>query len=332
MTAPPTPDRQWLNFDLKVASHVARVSSRQLLAAAEISEAAFADREADLFQLTMRIWKAAEQLSGRPEAAAEVINHLTLDQFGDFGLVTLTSENFAEALDTLVSLSAAVTQQWRYTIEPYADFSRIVIRPVFGPEHNSHHCIDSSIACGIYLARLLLANNNYNLVRVNLNHPDFGRKTEYETLYGCPCRFEQAASSVDFGQHSLLHPMPMRNTAIHANLFAQLERQLAKHMSMTQQVSLAIHESLAAQQWPSRQRVAQRIGVGERTMLRQLSAAGLTYRDLLESLLEQESRQLLLDGFSAEAIAEKLGYAGSSPLARMLKRRTGKTIRELRQQ
>lgn len=311
---------------------MARVSSRQLLAAAEVSEPAFADPEADLLQLTMRIWATAEQLSGRPEAAAEVINHLTLEQFGDFGLVTLTSEDFAEALDTLVSLSAAVTQQWRYAIEHHATFSRIVIRPVLGPEHYSRYSIDSGIACGIYLARLLLANNNYNLVRVNLNHPDFGRKAEYEALYGCPCRFDQAVSSVDFGQHILRHPMPMRNSAIHANLFAQLERQLANHMGMTQQVSLAIHESIAAQQWPSRQRVAQRIGVGERTMLRQLSEAGLTYRDLLESVLEQESRRLLCDGFSAEAIAEKLGYSGSSPLARMLKRRTGKTIRELRQQ
>lgn len=323
-------DFQWLQFDLKVASHVARLSSHQLIAAAGLAPEAFDSSNPHFYRLFVPIWQAAERISGRAEIGAEVINHLKLDDFGSLGLAALTSADFFGAIDDLVSLSGTLTRMWSYELKKGQKCYQVCIRPTQADEHYSHHSVDATIAFGVFLSRILLASSPYSVFAINFRHSDFGRKASYESLFGCHCRFDQTVDSVEFAPESMCHPMPMRNTQLHSLLRSQLEQELEEADSVQRKVVLAIREALAEQRWPNRFDIAMRIGLSERTMLRQLKLADMTFRELQEKLLEKEAVQLIESGFSAEAAAEKLGYSGSSPLARMLKRRLGKSISQLR--
>ncbi len=330
MTILPECDRDWLLFDLKVASHAARVSTRQLLAAARIPQSHLEQPTQPYDAYFVQIWSAAERLSGRPEIGAEAIHHLKLDNLGDFGLATLTSVDFSSAIDALVKFSATITSRWLYTLEQTADLARVCFKPIGDPLNFSHHCVDTTAAIGVFLARLLLANCPYTVQRVNFRHPDFGRAAAYEEILGSPCRFDQDSDSVEFAKESMCHPMPMRNAELNSRLRSHLQRQLPGPRGIRQAALAVIRECLTEQQIPSRRDVAQRMGLGERTLLRRLQRSNTNFRELLDSCLEEQARFLLSHGFTAEAVAEKLGYAGSAPLARMLKRRTGKGVRELR--
>lgn len=65
-------------------------------------------------------------------------------------------------------------------------------------------------------------------------------------------------------------------------------------------------------------------------MLRRLQKLDSTFLDIQEAVIEGEAHRLLITGISGDAVAEQLAYSSRTSLARMLKRRTGKTLSQLR--
>ena len=328
MTTSSNPDYYWLELDLGVACRRSKLSRRKFLQAAGLSESALVNSNDKL--LSRMIWETAEALTKRPEIGLEVIDELKLDDFGDLGLVIITSEDFRGAIQNLVSLSGTTSRQWTYSFVDHPEHPAIALEES-SPEHPySHHSVDSTIAVGVFLARALLGKSRFDVYRINFRHPDFGVRHIYEERLGCRCRFNQKSDSVEFAAESLCHPMPLRNRELNNALQARLKLTLSQEEDFKSRVTQAIYALIKQQLWPSRQRVASLLELGERTMLRRLSLLDTTYRELQESVLEKEARRLLVAGVSAESIAEYLGYASSAPLARMLKRRTGLKLSELR--
>lgn len=311
-----------------MACRRSKLSRRKFLQAAGLSESALTQSHNKL--LARKIWETAEALTGRPEIGLDVIDELKLDDFGDLGLVVITSEDFRGAIQNLVSLSGTTSRLWKYRFVDHTEYPSIVLEETSTEHPYSHHSVDSTIAVGVFLARSLLGKSRYDVYRINFRHSDFGVRHIYEARLGCRCRFNQQTDSVEFAAESLCHPMPLRNRELNDALQARLKLTLAQEDDFKSRVTQAIYELIKQQLWPSRQRVASLLELGERTMLRRLSSLDTTYRELQEAVLEKEARRLLVAGVSAESIAEYLGYASSTPLARMLKRRTGLKLSELR--
>lgn len=328
MTNSSNHDFYWLELDLGVACRRSKLPRRKFLTAAGLSESEFEHGNDKL--LSRKIWETAEALTGRPEVGLDVIDELKLDDFGDLGLLVITSDDFRAAIQNLEALSGTTSRQWKYRFVDHPEFPSIVLEETSPEYPYSHHCVDSTIAVGIFLARSLLGKSNYDVYRVNFRHPDFDVGRIYEERLGCRCRFNQKADSVEFAADSLCHPMPLRNRELNDALQARLKLTLSQEEDFKSRVTQAVYELIKQRLWPSRQRVARLLELGERTMLRRLSALDTTYRELQEAVLEREARRMLAAGTSAEKIAEYLGYASSAPLARMLKRRTGLKLSELR--
>lgn len=330
MTSNKDPELYWLKFDLDVALTATGLSRQQFMQAAGISAAALDDHGGNDKLISRKIWQTAEALTGRPEIGLEVTNALKLDDFGDLGLAAITSADLRAAIENLVTLSRTLTTRLRFRFFDGVSAPSVVLEETGGTDRYSHHTIDSTLMMGVFLARALLGKSQHSVLRVNFRHPDFGRGQIYRERLGCPCRFDQPMDSVQFAVESLEHPMPLRNAYLQETLLTQLQKRLAGETDLRSQVLQAVGELIAQQLKPSRHRVSELLGRGERTLLRQLEAAKLTFRELQEAALEYEARRLLIAGFSAEAIAERLGYAGGASLARMMKRRTGKTLSALR--
>jgi AraC-like DNA-binding protein len=323
------PDLNWIELDLRVACRSTNLSRDTFLRAAGISSSEF-DCDSDKV-LSRKIWETAEKLTGQPDIGLYTLDELRLDDFGDLGLAVITAEDFRSAIHNLVALSGTVSRQWKYYFLDHLKFPSVSFEETEENPSYSHHEADASIAIGVFLARALLGKSNYDVYRVNFRHPDFGLSKQYEERLGCRCRFDMPIDSVEFAADSLCHPMPLRNKPLHDALLTQLQNQLASRDNLAARVSQTVYELIRRQLWPSRQRVSAEMGLGERTMLRQLKIAETTFRSLQERVLEREARRLLELGLPAEQVAEKLGYSGSSPVARMIKRRTGKMLSELRE-
>ncbi len=328
MTSPNKPDLEWLEFDLKVACRITGLARAAFLQAAAIAPSQL--KVADNKVVSRKIWETAEQLTGRREIGLEVLDDLQLDDFGDLGLAVITANDFQSAIQNLATLSGTLSRRWKYEFVDHPRYPAVVIEKTEEEHRYPHHSVDSNVAIGVFLARALLGKSHYDIYRANFRHPDFGVGNIYEERLACRCRFNQPVDGVEFSVGSLSHPMPLRNKPMHDALLTQLHHRLAIKDDVKAKVRKVVFELLQQQLWPNRQRVANLLCVSERTLVRQLQQAEATFRDLQEAVLEKETRRLLVAGLSAEQIAEKLGYSGSSPLARMMKRRTGKKLSELR--
>lgn len=82
---------------------------------------------------------------------------------------------------------------------------------------------------------------------------------------------------------------------------------------------------------PSRHTVFAKLEIGERTLLRRLKDENLTYKEVHAQVFEKLTLCRLQRGEAMESIAEKLGYSDAKSLGKILKRRTGLGIRQLRQ-
>ena len=79
--------------------------------------------------------------------------------------------------------------------------------------------------------------------------------------------------------------------------------------------------------------IARRLGTSQRTFARRLSAEGVTFSEVLESLRSDLARRHLADSnISISEIAWLLGYHEVSAFTHAFKRWTGKTPREARSQ
>lgn len=280
--------------------------------------------------LAQKTWTTVEKLTGLPDAGLHVLDEFTLEDFGQLGLAVITSDDFRTAIQNVVSLSSSLGERFKFLLEDKQPNPYIALIELEAKHKYTHHFVDSTIAMGIFLSRIALGKSSFGVYRVNFTHSGFGVRKRYEQRLGCPCRFNQPLNSVEFAAESLCLPMPLRNKQLHETLLIQLQTKLNNETNLVSRTNHAIHQMLTQQLWPNRQRVADMLGVGERTLLRQLQKAGTNFRDIQERVLEREAIRLLKAGFPTEKIAESLGYAGSSPLARMIRRRTGKALAELR--
>lgn len=72
--------------------------------------------------------------------------------------------------------------------------------------------------------------------------------------------------------------------------------------------------------------VAQRLGLSERTLQRQLKASGTTFKALVTKVQTQLAQSYLRQGISTDEIAYLVGYTETSSFLRAFKRWTGQTV------
>jgi len=320
-------DDYWQDIDLKVVCRLSGLSRSEFLARANISEQDFSTGDHKKFNRT--IWETAERLTGSSYIGLEILPELNLDDYRDLGLATITAKDLRAAIHNLVALSGIFAESWHFRFVDHPQHPAVVIEERESDFRFTHHSQDSTVAVGIFLARTLLGKSDYDIYRANFKHSGFGAEHEYEARLACTCRFNQPHYSVEFSAESLCHPMPLRNEPLHEHLVAQL-RQHARSDDLRAKIQIAIHELIKQRVWPNKQRVASVIHLGERTLLRELKRKETTFREIQEKVLEQEARRLLMAGYCADRVAEHLCYSSSSPLARMIRKRTGKTLSELR--
>ncbi|HXG27880.1 MAG TPA: AraC family transcriptional regulator ligand-binding domain-containing protein [Nevskiales bacterium] len=276
------------------------------------------------------LWRAAEQLTGRRDIGLDVLDHFHIAALGPLAYELLAAATFREAANDFLRHATLISETWQFTLCERKGRARIVIATRDSQAEVSHHSYDAIIAAALRFTRDWLSGGNVTFDEIWFRHPDFGLATRYRERLGCRCRFGATEYALCFDAALLDTPMPAADHEVHGALDQRLQRQMERLDPFSARVERALREILRAGAKPRRAIVATRLGLGERTMLRRLSAESETFSKLSRRVREQLARESLAAGATLAQTAEQLGYADAASLNKALKRWTGGGARSLR--
>lgn len=171
-------------------------------------------------------------------------------------------------------------------------------------------------------------------LRVELTYPPPPHAAAYRRLFNCPVHFNASANRLVVDAALLAQPLATHSPAsLAAALDAcrrLIEPALANH-DVVSSVEHLLRENL--RQRASMADVAARLNLTERTLRRQLVAAGESFSQIRDRVMEQRARTLLQESaLAVSAIAAELGFSDLRDFRRAFRRWTGMAPTALRQQ
>lgn len=154
---------------------------------------------------------------------------------------------------------------------------------------------------------------------------------EYQRVFGCPIRFDQARDAVSYTHADVTAPMLGTSPGYHSMLRAQAEDELARSEPLiVAQVRRVIHSRLAEPNL-SLADAAKQLAMSARTLQRRLNEAHVSFRQLRDQARHQEARRLLSRrDLNSEQVALALGYTDRSNFVRAFERWEGTGPRAFR--
>ncbi len=155
----------------------------------------------------------------------------------------------------------------------------------------------------------------------------------YREVFGCPVRFGCEENAIAFDAAYLDVRQPHSDPPLLALLKQRADALLAEREA-PERLPTRIRDLVRTVERPNALDtlvVAEAIGLGERTLRRQLARSGWTVRDLVEDTMCEMATTMLVDGgLPIKEVAYRLGFSEPSAFHRAFKRWTGKTPAELR--
>ena len=189
---------------------------------------------------------------------------------------------------------------------------------------------------GLFLRRAReLFGPEWRLKRVSFAHPAQGPRATYDRICQAPVLFEMPFTEVVFERDLLKKPMPGANPRMSAIFMGEADAALATVAppavapSFIDTVKRVLENGLHARDLTLK-RLADHLGISERTLQRRLRSAGVTHRGLVRGVREDLANRSLATRVSQGQIARTLGYSGTGAFQRAFKRWSGMTPGQLR--
>lgn len=187
------------------------------------------------------------------------------------------------------------------------------------------------------IMRFLLPEQKRLLLRVNFSHErpqDPHHVRGYFTFFGVPVHFDQPHSSLVLPSALLEARMPHGNAAVRDLLeqhAARTIREREYQADLKNEVRQLIRVMLMDGP-PTKEMVADQLGLSARHLHRQLQAQGSSYRDLLQEVrLILAADCLREQNMTVEDTARRLGFASRQAFLRWFRLSTNQTPTEFRQ-
>ena len=256
--------------------------------------------------------------------------------FGAVGYILQAATSFADVLDVVTRYNGFLSNIGR---------SSVAFEP--GAVHLRWECLTGSLqlrrqateyVLGAFavLIRLLLPEQKNPITAVHLSHarPDDAEVAgEYFSFFKCPVHFDKPVSAL-IVPASILKAQMRHGDAFMREVIERhaqtLLRQREQAASLTEQVRHLIG-ALIIEGVPSKEMVAQQLGMSSRSLHRKLEELGAGYRDLLDEVrLGIAQAHLTNSDDTINQIAEQLGFQSHQAFLRWFKQSTGKTPGEYR--
>lgn len=303
-----------------------------LLRAAGIDPAVLRDPTATVADARIHaLVGALLERTGDPTLGLAAGRHYNLATFGLLGAVAAVTPSPRAVTQLFIKYQHLTFTSFVFELDDAA--RRIVFVPQgdLGPLHRFY--LDRELSFVLHNARRLWPSSYRQLLKqfaFDYSEPPEAatyRALFHDVVFGAPC----AGIGVDFDAEP---PPSTVNPLGNAALNRELEALAAMDTSgdVAQRTHRAVSMAVGARQHlPTIDEVAAQLGRSARTLRRELSARGTTFRDILEEVVVTLAQRYLRDpSLSAAAVAERLGYAEASSFARAFRRITGRTLASLR--
>jgi AraC-like DNA-binding protein len=255
-----------------------------------------------------------------------------LREFGLFYYVLNSAETLIDALQRAVRYSSILNEGLCLKVVEASPVG-LSLRYIGINRHHDRHQIEFVLTSMIRIARQLTGTHLMPL-RVRLIHARADYHGEFADFFGETVQFGAGVDEVILPPRVGNLPVSGADPYLNKLLVAYCEETIAKQPEHRGSFQTTVENAIIPLLPHGKARaseIARKLGVGQRTLARRLSAEGLTFSSLLEALrFNLANRYLGERQFSISQIAWLLGYKEIAGFSHAFKRWSGKTPRETR--
>lgn len=323
----------WVNTVLDAAQRQG-VSREAVLAAAGIAPAELQAERWPIDHIT-RLWRAAVRCTQDPGFGLKAGAVVGPASFNVVSYLLQSSPTLRESIAVVQKYQRLISDGGRFQVIAGAQASWVVYHPRQGELAFSPHQIEAVLAAVVAFSRWV-TGRAVRPLKVQFSQAALGPLGGYREVFQCPVAFDQAFSGVLLDNAVLDTPLPQADAQL-AHLHH--EYAAARLAALTPPESDTLAQELRrwldaqlqspsgqASPVPSRERAAQMLGLGPRTLARRMQAQGLDFSTLLDQARRDAALHAVAHSQRALAdIGHSLGFAEPSTFWRAFKRWTGKT-------
>lgn len=278
------------------------------------------------------IQRALESLPGDGHGLA-LGSRQSLAEFGLLGLAMLTAPTFGDALRTGIRFAPVTGAMLDVTAVDHPEGIAVLLRMRTREPAIEAYLCEEFIASTLNLCRAMLGDG-FRGERVELGYPAPPYAARYAEVLATEVAFDRPDTRVVIASEWLARPMPAANPESARQIALLCGAQMPSAQPPAG-IVMAIERRLALQvaELPRLTDLAAELHLTERTLRRQLAAAGTSFRELLDSVRERIACELLVEGdLPIGQIAASVGFGDVRDFRRAFKRWTGRVPGEMRRQ
>lgn len=256
-----------------------------------------------------------------------------LVSFGIVGLAMRACATGSEALQVALELhpaSGSLVDAIAESVDDHVVVSIYERAP--DPELRTFLIEEALCSAVVFLRSVLGADQSPSAVELNYPAPAYA--SEYRRFFRCPVRFEAGASRVHLPVGLLERRLPTRDDAIRAVAIDTCRRLIAGSTTTRPAVTVSVETILnrSLRRPLTMAEVADHLHVTERTLRRQLDAAGESFTLIRDRVRNHRATFLLCETtVTIDAVAREVGYSDGREFRRAYLRWTGRTPSAFRQ-
>ncbi|KPM49953.1 AraC family transcriptional regulator [Jiulongibacter sediminis] len=249
---------------------------------------------------------------------------LDSDDYGTLGLSWKTCWLAREVFDRLERFMILVTDHGNIRLEESGGFTTLEI--VRNPNRRGVEManeVSFVMIAGIFIE---VTGKDISPSAIQFKHSAASGQL-FEDYFQCKVSFDQSKNIISYKTADITVPTLKADKSIHQFLLERMNEekegiyQSADHL--LKEIIRLITEALPSG-IPSIIQVAEYLGLSARTLKRRLADKGLTFRELVQNIQQDEARNLLRNpGLSMGEIAFQTGFSEQSAFNRAFKRWTG---------
>jgi AraC-like DNA-binding protein len=321
---------------LVYASSAVGVDRAQLLARIGVSEAELERDTSVPTHVMAQAWQVAPELSGDPLFGLHAAEHAAVGSYDILDYLFLTSGTLGDACRALEHYHRIVSEIWRLDLHVEGDVARFrqwapaqFVEPL-------RHAWDFFFVGALKRMRSALPRDAHphavHLMHAAPASEDVRR--EYERSLGCPVTFGHPIGEFVFPASFLDLPLLSSNPTLRRLVRRHADELLARVPSDQDLLVRArtLLPVLLKDPDQSLARLAEQLGVGERTLQRKLADHGITYKQLLDTTREEHAMRSLESGaVTVQQLAYELGFSSTAAFSRAFRRWRGMSPSEWQQ-